>query len=54
MSCKCGLPDTIENMIGCEGKNAKGKICDVWKHKSCAKSEMVGKIWLCEKHKPNG
>ncbi|CAG2193722.1 unnamed protein product [Mytilus edulis] len=49
INCDCGKPDTIEDMVGCEGKTGR-KMCDVWTHRSCAKN-MKGNSWFCEVHR---
>ncbi|CAG2188432.1 unnamed protein product [Mytilus edulis] len=50
INCDCGKPDTIEDMVGCEGKTGR-KMCDVWTHRSCAKKNMKGNSWFCEVHR---
>ncbi|CAG2233949.1 unnamed protein product [Mytilus edulis] len=51
INCDCGKPDTIEDMVGCEGKTGR-KMCDVWTHRSCAKKNMMrGNSWFCEVHR---
>jgi hypothetical protein len=43
IDCECGKPNAIENMIGCEGIKGKKKLCNVWKHRSCA-GNLKGKL----------
>ncbi|CAG2232922.1 unnamed protein product [Mytilus edulis] len=50
INCDCGKPDTIEDMVGCEGKTGR-KMCDVWTHRSCAKKNMKENSWFCEVHR---
>ena len=50
INCDCGSPDTIEDMIGCEGENGR-KLCNMWRHKSCAGNIGNCNNWLCEVHK---
>ena len=44
IDCTCGLPNTIYDMIGCEGID-----CGKWYHKSCAGIMTDGDpdFWLC-------
>ena len=52
MNCKCGNPDTIEDMIGCDWKSGN-KTCNIWTHKSCTglNISQTTSDWYCEKHK---
>ena len=49
LSCECGNPDTIEDMIGCDWKSGH-KTCSTWKHKSCANLDVGDLNWYCNKH----
>ena len=45
MACPCGLPDVMENMIGCDGID-----CGKWFHESCTGLDVedISSSWICK------